>query len=56
MLLVGIDFRNDAHRIEVAYNDPSGVTREFILNGVRHADRILGGGRMSVEDFEYACR
>ncbi|KDE07160.1 hypothetical protein MVLG_02564 [Microbotryum lychnidis-dioicae p1A1 Lamole] len=40
-MLIGIDGCNDAATIESAYNDPEGVTRRFILEGVDQAGRAL---------------
>ncbi|KAG8924445.1 hypothetical protein FRC02_010420 [Tulasnella sp. 418] len=42
-LLLGLDHRNEASVIERAYNDSAGVTRAFMLNGLRGAERILNG-------------
>lgn len=55
-LLIGIDGSDDATTIERAYNDSQGVTRDFILNGVSHADRILGNVGLAKERFEYVNR
>ena len=41
-LLLGLDHANEPAKVELAYNDPQGVTREFILNGLRNAARTLG--------------
>lgn len=40
--LIGFDKRNDAAKIELAYDDSYGVTREFIMNGLDHVNRIMG--------------
>ncbi|CAO1621803.1 unnamed protein product [Parajaminaea phylloscopi] len=56
-ILVGIDRRNAPRDIELAYNDPKGVTEAFIMNGLKHADRILGGqGVLDASKFEYRDR
>lgn len=55
-MLVGIDRRNTPRDVELAYNDPSGVTRSFIMNGLKHADRLLGGNVLSSARFEYHDR
>ena len=56
-LLIGIDGCEDAAKIELAYHDPAGVTERFILNGLTHADRLLGGqGLLRPERFEYISR
>ncbi|KZT11762.1 DUF323 domain-containing protein [Laetiporus sulphureus 93-53] len=41
-LLLGLDHDNDPSEIELAYNDPKGITREFIMNGLRCTGRALG--------------
>ncbi|KAG5462461.1 MAG: C-type lectin protein [Olpidium bornovanus] len=44
LLLVGADRRNNPQRITLAYNDPAGITEEFIMNGLDHVNEIFGGG------------
>ena len=41
-LIVGVDGCKDPDRVFHAYNDREGVTHAFILNGLHHANRILG--------------
>ncbi|OJD40368.1 uncharacterized protein BKCO1_1000233 [Diplodia corticola] len=41
-LLIGIDACKDPKRVYHAYNDRHGVTHDFILNGLKNANRILG--------------
>ncbi|KAJ3233867.1 hypothetical protein HDU81_001930 [Chytriomyces hyalinus] len=56
VLLCGIDRRNDASIVKAAYDDPQGVTRAFILNGLRHVERIFGGEQdelFPLSKFEY---
>lgn len=36
-----------------AYNDERGTTRQFILNGLAHANRILGEEVFKAEEWEY---
>lgn len=56
-LLIGIDGCEDGAKIELAYHDPAGVTESFILNGLEHADRLLGGqGLLRPDRFEYISR
>lgn len=56
-LLIGIDRRNAAREVELAYNDPQGRTEAFIMNGLAHADRVLGGqGVIDPSKFEYHDR
>ncbi|SCV74577.1 BQ2448_7606 [Microbotryum intermedium] len=40
-MLIGIDNCDDGPTIESAYNDPEGVTRRFILEGIDQAGRAL---------------
>ncbi|GAA6042900.1 hypothetical protein JCM8097_002759 [Rhodosporidiobolus ruineniae] len=58
-MLIGVDGCADGPKIEEAYNDPEGVTRAFILEGVNVAGRTLGGEAEEVvkqENFEYVNR
>jgi len=41
-LLIGVDLRKDQDVIEAAYNDAAGVTAQFNLNLLAHANRELG--------------
>jgi L-histidine Nalpha-methyltransferase / hercynylcysteine S-oxide synthase len=41
-LLIGLDHDNDKDLIERAYNDKLGITKDFIMNGLKAAGRILG--------------
>ncbi|KAG0347982.1 hypothetical protein BG005_011787 [Podila minutissima] len=54
--LIGIDRRNDAQEITVAYNDPQGVTREFVMNGLDHINVILAQPFIDRSKFEYFAR
>jgi L-histidine Nalpha-methyltransferase / hercynylcysteine S-oxide synthase len=42
MMLVGIDSCTDPEKVYHAYNDKEGVTHRFILNGLVHAEKLLG--------------
>jgi len=33
---------SDPAKIERAYNDRTGISRRFILNGLKHAGRVMG--------------
>ena len=56
-LLLGLDHDNDPNTIEVAYNDPKGLTRDFIMNGLKAAGRTLGDESLfSEEKWEYVGR
>ncbi|KAF2396540.1 hypothetical protein EJ06DRAFT_483372 [Trichodelitschia bisporula] len=41
-ILVGLDSCQDPEKVYHAYNDKYGVTHRFILNGLKHANRLLG--------------
>ena len=43
-MLVGVDLKKDAARLNAAYNDAGGVTAEFNLNLLRRMNRELGAG------------
>jgi L-histidine Nalpha-methyltransferase / hercynylcysteine S-oxide synthase len=51
--VVGIDRRGDAFKVWRAYNDSQGVTREFELNGLRNANKILGKEEFKAGEWEY---
>ncbi len=55
-MLISIDRRNKPAEVALAYNDPSGLTRDFIMNGLDHADRALGGNVIDSRKFEYFDR
>ncbi|QDS73380.1 hypothetical protein FKW77_007345 [Venturia effusa] len=41
-MIIGMDGCQDKDRAYHAYNDRDGVTHEFILNGLRHANHLFG--------------
>jgi len=41
-LLLGLDHTSDPTKVERAYNDRTGLSRRFILNGLKHAGRVMG--------------
>ncbi|KAI9341189.1 histidine-specific methyltransferase [Obelidium mucronatum] len=54
--LCGIDRRNPASVVKLAYDDPLGVTRDFVMNGLRHVERMWGHEEDSLlrqDMFEY---
>ncbi|GAA6059119.1 hypothetical protein JCM10212_003866 [Sporobolomyces blumeae] len=60
-MLIGVDGCAEGDEIEVAYNDPEGVTRDFILEGVDVAGRTLHpsakpGEGLCRDNFEYVNR
>ncbi|MGH7468955.1 MAG: L-histidine N(alpha)-methyltransferase [Longimicrobiales bacterium] len=42
LLIIGVDRKKDRHTVELAYNDPQGITAAFNLNILTHVNRILG--------------
>lgn len=49
-LLLGLDHDNSKEKIELAYNDPAGITRDFIMNGLKGAGRVLGDENLFEDD------
>ncbi|MES2731964.1 MAG: L-histidine N(alpha)-methyltransferase [Bacteroidota bacterium] len=43
LLMIGFDLKKDPHQILAAYNDASGVTRDFNLNLLQRINNELGG-------------
>jgi dimethylhistidine N-methyltransferase len=41
-IIVGLDRKKEVQRLELAYDDPEGVTASFNLNVLRHLNTILG--------------
>ncbi|CAP70273.1 uncharacterized protein PODANS_3_3560 [Podospora anserina S mat+] len=50
-MLIGLDACNDPAKVYHAYNDKEGITHEFILNGLRHANRVLGQAAFHERDW-----
>jgi EasF-like predicted methyltransferase len=40
--IIGLDACQNPDRVQVAYNDHSGITHQFTLNGLKHANELLG--------------
>jgi hypothetical protein len=56
-ILLGLDHASDAARIERAYDDREGITRRFILNGLKVLGRTLGDESLfPLEKWEYESR
>ena len=49
-ILLGLDHDNDPKDIEVAYNDPQGITEAFIMNGLKGAGQVLGDENLFIEN------
>lgn len=50
-LLIGLDGTTDAKKVYHAYNDREGVTHQFIMNGLVHANKVLGEKVFNLEDW-----
>ncbi|KAL8872531.1 MAG: hypothetical protein Q9174_001851 [Haloplaca sp. 1 TL-2023] len=51
-MVVGLDACQDKDKVYHAYNDKFGKTHEFLLNGLRHANRLLGKETFQLSDWE----
>lgn len=51
-MLIGIDACQESDKIYHAYNDERGITHEFILNGLMHANKLMGEEVFRKEDYE----
>lgn len=49
-LLLGLDHDNEPKDIEAAYDDPEGVTKAFIMNGLKGASQALGDDSLFIEN------
>ena len=54
-LLVGVDCKKDIDILELAYNDPAGVTAAFNLNALEHLNRVLDAD-FQTQNFEHEAR
>jgi dimethylhistidine N-methyltransferase len=54
-LLLGTDLKKDAAALELAYNDPTGVTAAFDKNILARINRELGG-HFDLDAFEHVAR
>lgn len=51
-MLLGLDACTDPNKVYHAYNDQEGLTHAFILNGLKHANHLLGRDAFAVQDWE----
>jgi EasF-like predicted methyltransferase len=51
-MLIGIDSCKDPSRVYHAYNDNQNVTHEFILNGLKHANRLMEKATFKLDEWE----
>lgn len=52
LMLVALDGCQDPARVYHAYNDRAGVTHNFTMNGLKHANRLLGYEAFKLSDWE----
>ncbi|KAI0828074.1 C-type lectin protein [Hypoxylon sp. FL0890] len=50
--LIGLDSCTDPSKVYHAYNDKHGITHRFILNGLDHANEILGYKAFDLDDWQ----
>ena len=50
-MLIGIDACQETDKVYHAYNDKQGKTHEFILNGLIHANKLMGKEAFRKEDW-----
>ena len=51
-MLIGIDACQESDKVYHAYNDKRGITHEFILNGLMHANKLMGKEVFRKEDYK----
>jgi len=49
--LLGLDACTDAKKVYHAYNDHQGLTHQFVLNGLKHANTLLGREVFNLPDW-----
>lgn len=52
IMLIGIDSCQEPEKVYHAYNDVKGKTHEFVLNGLVHANRLLGKNAFNLADWK----
>jgi L-histidine Nalpha-methyltransferase len=51
-LIIGVDLKKDAQKLEAAYNDGKGVTAEFNINILRHLNREINSD-FNIDKFKH---
>lgn len=51
-LLFGVDACQEPEKVYKAYNDSEGVTDQFTLNGLNHANKLLGHTAFNLADWD----
>ena len=54
-ILIGVDLKKDAARIEAAYNDSAGITAQFTLNMLTRLNREIGSN-FDLSEFAHRAR
>lgn len=52
LMIVGVDSCQNPDKVYHAYNDSKGVTHQFVLNGLTHANEVLGQEAFNVEEWQ----
>ncbi|KAI2781114.1 C-type lectin protein [Daldinia loculata] len=50
--LIGLDSCTDPSKVYHAYNDRHGITHRFLLNGLSHANEVLGHKAFDLDDWQ----
>ena len=50
-MLIGIDACQEGDKVYHAYNDKRGITHKFILNGLLHANKLMGKKVFRIDDW-----
>ena len=51
-LLIGVDACQEPEKVYRAYNDSEGVTNQFTLNGLNHANKLLGHTAFDLSEWD----
>lgn len=54
-IIIGLDGCKDKDRVYRAYNDSKGITRRFYLNGLAHANQVLGYDAFKPDQWDIDC-
>jgi uncharacterized SAM-dependent methyltransferase len=52
MMVIGLDGCQDPDKVYHAYNDRGDVTHNFTMNGLQHANQLLGHEAFNIADWE----
>ena len=51
-MLIGIDACQESGKVYHAYNDKRGITHNFVLNGLKHANKLMGKEVFKKDDWK----